>query len=200
MSNEQPAVKPTGTRLPPDKRREQLVDIAIVLFGEPGADDVSLDDVAKAAGISRNLVYHYFPGKAALISAAARAEGDRLARMTNPDPALRGGERVAAALNAYFDFAEANPHGYRLIYRYAARNVETRQMLEANLDGYTERVLSWLPDPTPAAELAIRSWMAFLVFACLRWLDTPEVSRQEVMNLCGQTLMAALTSTGQKLP
>ncbi|SDI83158.1 transcriptional regulator, TetR family [Frankineae bacterium MT45] len=190
----------TGARLPPEQRREQLIDIAIDLFGDPTKDNVSLDDVARAAGISRNLVYHYFPGKTALIAAAVRTESTRLAHITDEDQTLRGPARLAAALNAYFDYVEAHPHAYRLIYRFAAANAETRALLDNNQDVYSKRILSWLDDPSPATELAVRSWMYFLTSTCLRWLDTPEVSRQEVMHLCGQMLVAALAASGHELP
>ncbi|SOD71267.1 TetR family transcriptional regulator [Jatrophihabitans sp. GAS493] len=190
----------TGARLPPEQRREQLVDIAIDLFGDPAKGDVSLEDVARAAGISRNLVYHYFPGKAALIAAAARTESARLTHMTEQDPTLRGAARLAAALDAYFDYVEEHPHAYRLIYRFAAANAETRALLDNNQDIYSKRILSWLDNPSPATELAVRSWMTFLTSTCLRWLDTPEVSRQEVMHLCGQMLVTALAASGHELP
>lgn len=52
---------PTRTVLDPLERREQLVDCAVVVFGRQGISHTSITDVAREAGVSRGLVYHYFP-------------------------------------------------------------------------------------------------------------------------------------------
>ena len=50
-------------RLSTDARREQLVAFGVEMFSERPFDDVSIDDIAAAAGISKGLLYHYFPSK-----------------------------------------------------------------------------------------------------------------------------------------
>jgi AcrR family transcriptional regulator len=53
------------TRLDVDERRTQLVELGLEHFGERAYDDVSIDAIAEAAGISKGLLYHYFPTKRA---------------------------------------------------------------------------------------------------------------------------------------
>ena len=50
-------------RMGVEERRQQLIGVALELFSQRSPDDVSIDEIASAAGISRPLVYHYFPGK-----------------------------------------------------------------------------------------------------------------------------------------
>src|ERR687897_2920031 len=54
---------PKFSRLDPAKRRERILDAANALFAERGYEEVSIEDVAKAAGVTRGLVHHYFGGR-----------------------------------------------------------------------------------------------------------------------------------------
>ncbi|MET7442038.1 helix-turn-helix domain-containing protein, partial [Streptomyces sp. NPDC005568] len=56
------APTPAYRRLSVEERRSQLLDAALSLFAHRAPEEVSLDDVAEAAGVSRPLVYRYFPG------------------------------------------------------------------------------------------------------------------------------------------
>ncbi|MFE7338899.1 MULTISPECIES: TetR/AcrR family transcriptional regulator, partial [Streptomyces] len=66
-------------RMGVDERRQQLIGVALDLFSRRSPEDVSIDEIAAAAGISRPLVYHYFPGKQSLYEAALRRAADELA-------------------------------------------------------------------------------------------------------------------------
>ena len=50
-------------RLNPAERRDQILDAANELFAERGYDEVTIEDVAKSAGVARGLVHHYFGGR-----------------------------------------------------------------------------------------------------------------------------------------
>jgi AcrR family transcriptional regulator len=54
-----------------ERRRNQLIDVALELFSEHGMDSVRISDIAEKAGVAQGLLYHYFPGKQALLSAIA---------------------------------------------------------------------------------------------------------------------------------
>jgi AcrR family transcriptional regulator len=73
------------------RNRERLLEVAKTAFTEAGAD-VSLDDVAKAAGLGVGTLYRHFPTRDALIEAVYRAETERLAqaaqRLTANQPPL----------------------------------------------------------------------------------------------------------------
>jgi AcrR family transcriptional regulator len=85
----------TGSRLSTDARREQLVALGIEIFSERPFDEVSIDDIAAAAGISKGLLYHYFPSKRDFYVAVIRSAADEMQVMTEPDPALEPRERLA---------------------------------------------------------------------------------------------------------
>jgi AcrR family transcriptional regulator len=51
------------SHLAPAQRREQILDAANALFAERGYDEVSIEDIASSAGVTRGLVHHYFGGR-----------------------------------------------------------------------------------------------------------------------------------------
>src|SRR3954449_7156753 len=54
---------PSYSRLDPAQRREEILDAANALFAERAYDEVSVEDIARAAGVARGLVHHYFGGR-----------------------------------------------------------------------------------------------------------------------------------------
>ena len=54
---------PRFSRLTPEQRREQILAAAHTLFAERPYDEVSVEDIASAAGVTRGLVHHYFGGR-----------------------------------------------------------------------------------------------------------------------------------------
>jgi len=65
-------VRPRGRRLEPDERREQILSCAVRLFGERPYAEVSTTDIARAAGVARGLINHYFGTKKDLFIEAVR--------------------------------------------------------------------------------------------------------------------------------
>ena len=73
-------------RLSPDDRRSELLALGAEVFGQRPYDEVRIDEIAERAGVSRALMYHYFPDKRAFFAAVVRAEGERLFEATNTAP------------------------------------------------------------------------------------------------------------------
>src|ERR671910_2863204 len=82
------------TRLGPDERRRQLLGIGLRMLVEKPIQDLSLDAVAAKAGISRGLLFHYFPTKTDYYLACIAAAGRRILRNTAPDEGLSADEQV----------------------------------------------------------------------------------------------------------
>ena len=77
-------------RLTQDERRRQLLGIGLKMLTERPIQDVALDAVAEEAGISRGLLFHYFPSKTAYYEAVVAAAGRRILRnVTPPDDGPR---------------------------------------------------------------------------------------------------------------
>jgi AcrR family transcriptional regulator len=85
----------TRRRLEPQQRREQLLDIGAALFAEKPYEDVFMEDIAARAGVSRGLLYHYYPSKRDLYVAILRRASDRFLARVTPDPQLPQAQQLA---------------------------------------------------------------------------------------------------------
>ena len=79
----------TRRRLSTEERREQLLAVGARLFSESPYDDVWIEQVAEIAGVSRGLLYHYFPTKRDFFAAVVERESERMLRMTARRPRRR---------------------------------------------------------------------------------------------------------------
>jgi AcrR family transcriptional regulator len=102
-----------GRRLTPDQRRHELVDVGAEMFARQPYEDVLMEDVATRAGVSRALMYHYFPAKRDFFAAIFKRDSERLLAASEIDPGLPMGEQVLAGLNAHLDYFEA--HKYNIL-------------------------------------------------------------------------------------
>jgi len=89
-------------RLSPEERRRQLVGIGLRKFVERPVQELSLDEVAAEAGVSRGLLFHYFPTKTAYYTAVVEAAGRRVLRTVAPDEGLVGDAAVAQLVDRFF--------------------------------------------------------------------------------------------------
>ncbi|WP_066953839.1 TetR/AcrR family transcriptional regulator [Streptomyces lushanensis] len=104
---------PAYRRLTVEERRTQLLDAALTLFAHRAPEDVSLDDVAAAAGVSRPLVYRYFRGgKQELYEAALRSAADELELCFTEPPVGPPTERLGRVLDRYLAFVDQHDAGF----------------------------------------------------------------------------------------
>lgn len=181
----------------PDERRAQLLRVGAEAFGARAFEDVWIEEVAQRAGVSRALLYHYFPSKREFFAAVVRHHADALLRATEPDPGLDPAHRLRASLEAYVRHVEANPDGYRALYRGATGADPTvRELMERNMERQARRILEDLPPALVHAEteLAVRGWLGFLVASCLAWLDAPQIAAAALVDLWGRALGGALVT------
>src|SRR6516165_183215 len=101
----------TRRRLSPADRRAELLALGAEVFGKRPYDEVRIDEIAERAGVSRALMYHYFPDKRAFFAAVVKDEADRLYEATNiPAPAgLTMFEELRMGVLAYMAYHEQNP-------------------------------------------------------------------------------------------
>ncbi|MFI1796074.1 TetR/AcrR family transcriptional regulator [Streptomyces sp. NPDC020379] len=171
-------------RMAVEQRREQLIAVALELFGHRRPDDVSIDEIAAAAGISRPLVYHYFPGKQSLYEAALRQAADELAALFDEPREGPLGERLARVMNRFFGFVEEHGTGFAALMRGGPAAGGSRAC--AVIDGvrraaYAEMLRHLgVQSPPPRLELAVRSWISLTETTALLWLEDPRVPRAEL--------------------
>lgn len=186
-------------RLSPERRREQIVKVAAVHFARDGVANASMSAIARDAGVTRALVYHYFPGKENLLEAVLRREAERLLAATEPDAAHSPGENVSRALAAYFEHFAASAGGVRELYAASADSSPViTQLAAANHVVQVDRLVAGTGAlDTPENRLAFGAWLAFAEFTARNRAQTPSVDRTHAIALCMTVLEGIL---GRPLP
>jgi AcrR family transcriptional regulator len=189
-------------RLHSDERREQLVARATELFATHGYEELSMSRIAREAGISKALLYHYFPGKRQLFATALTAAAEDLKRRTEPvDPTLPPVEQVTASLDAFLRWVDDHREGYRKLIQ-SGGIPEVREIVGAVRDTTAQRILEGLgtEGERPATRTAVHAWLWFLDGACLDWLDHGrDVDIAELRDTALGALFGALAGAGTQL-
>lgn len=191
-------------RLGVDERRAQLLELGLQLFSDHSYDELGVDDIARAAGISKGLLYHYFPSKRDYyVEVVRRAAGELLARTDGAPHAEVSVEALRGALDAYLDFVDQHARSYVALVRGGiGSDPEVVQLLEATRRTLTERIVSRISAdaPPPLLRLALRGWIGLVESASLDWLDRREVPREQLRGLLEQMLLATIVAAGVDPP
>ncbi|WP_338672923.1 TetR/AcrR family transcriptional regulator [Streptomyces sp. SCSIO 30461] len=183
-----PAETRAYRRLSVEERRSQLLGAALTLFAHRAPEDVSLDDVAEVAGVSRPLVYRYFPGgKQQLYEAALRSSADALVLCFAEPPTGPPTERLGRVLDRYLDFVAQHDAGFSALLRggSVAATSRAHAIVDEVRRAAAEQILvhlGVLPGPGPRVRMMVRTWIASVEAASLIWLDEEE--RQPADRLC----------------
>ncbi|MEV7887604.1 TetR/AcrR family transcriptional regulator [Streptomyces sp. NPDC002817] len=171
-------------RMGVEERRQQLIGVALELFSQRSPDDVSIDEIATAAGISRPLVYHYFPGKLSLYEAALKRAADDLADRFVEAQEGPLGTRLLRVMRRYFDFVDDHGPGFAALMRGgpAVGSSATNALIDSVRQAAYDQILSHLRVENPPArlELIIRSWISLAESTALIWLDGRRIPRDEL--------------------
>ncbi|GAA2543630.1 TetR/AcrR family transcriptional regulator [Mycolicibacterium diernhoferi] len=194
-------------RLSPGDRRSELLILGAEVFGQRPYDEVRIDEIAERAGVSRALMYHYFPDKRAFFAAVVRAEGERLFEATNapldPDHTLFG--QVREGVLAYLRYDEQHPHGAWAAYMGIGRADPVLRGLDdedgqAN-DKQADRIIGhvWAVAGAPLDEITARNlravvygWLAFTFELCRQRVLDPTMDAGFVADTCAHNLLDAL--------
>ncbi|MFE9253789.1 TetR/AcrR family transcriptional regulator [Streptomyces sp. NPDC006879] len=171
-------------RMGVEERRQQLIGVALELFSHRSPDDVSIDEIAAAAGISRPLVYHYFPGKLSLYEAALRRAADELAqRFVEPREGPLGA-RLLRVMERFFAFVDDHGPGFSALMRGgpAVGSSRANAMIDEVRQAAYEQIIKHLEvaDPPARLELVVRSWVSLAESTALIWLDGRKIPRAEL--------------------
>ncbi|MGW1893798.1 TetR/AcrR family transcriptional regulator [Streptomyces sp. NPDC002004] len=192
----------TRRRLSTEERREQLLCVGARLFAQNPYDEVWIEQVAEIAGVSRGLLYHYFPTKRDFFAAVVERESRRMLRLTRAEPGVPVREQIGAGLDTFLNHVQAHAHGFRAFHRAeAAGDPAVRAVYREGLAAHERQILEALaadPGTAPVTQdpatlrIAVRGWLAFMVRVCLDWLDEPGLSQEQVRDLCARALLGAI--------
>jgi AcrR family transcriptional regulator len=192
----------TRRRLPPEERRRQLIDAAIELYSRRPFEQVSVEDIAEAADVSRALFYRYFSGPADLFGAASRVAIDSLvARLTAPRQGTPE-EQLRAGVAEYIDFVEQHSTAFVAVVRNSsAISADTKGLVEEVRLAIVDVIKTGagLTGPMPLIDLTIWCWTAAMEEATLNWLRDPLLDKDALVTWMSGQLVAMLTATGQFL-
>ncbi|MDI2129811.1 TetR/AcrR family transcriptional regulator [Yinghuangia seranimata] len=185
------------TRLTPDQRRAQLLLLGRELLGTRTLDELSIDELAERAGISRGLMFHYFKSKQGFHHAVVEAACEDFLACTRPDPALDPLARLHAVLGAFVDYVLDHRATYVSLVRGAASADETvRELVQRARQTQARRILTGCAelgiDDTPLLRTAVRAWVVFAEEAVVAWQE-PDGDRAQLAEFLERTLVGVLS-------
>jgi AcrR family transcriptional regulator len=185
-------------RLKVDERRRQLLERATELFATHGYDELSMAKIAREAGVSKPLLYHYFPTKRQLFEAVLGQAAEQHLERIDWNGDLPPAEQLSGSLDAYLSWIEENRATYEKLMR-SAGVPEVRELIDAVREETARRILSGLsPEgaeaPPPKMRAAVRGWLWFMDGVCLDWVHEQDLTRAEVHDLLLRSLFGALSA------
>jgi len=180
-----------------DSRRAQLLELGLRLFGTRAYDEVSIDDIAREAEVSKGLLYHYFGSKRAFYVAVISDASQRLVEALEPDPELPPPARALAGLDAYLRFVEERADAYAaLVTGGLGADPEIAALLERTRQQIAQHILTdlGLDEPRAAYRIALRAWIGGVEAACVDWLARGDLRREQLLQLLLVGLQGALAS------
>jgi AcrR family transcriptional regulator len=193
---------PAYSRLQTDERRRQLLEAGARVFTERSYDDASMAEVARAAGISKGLLYHYFPSKRDLFVATLEAAAAELREITQPDPGTPIPDQLLAVLDAYLRWIEEHADSYVRLLESATGSDDVRSYMAQMRASTVERMLDVLVrsgDPA-AVRTALHGFLWFIDGACLDWLANRDLTHEQLRDLLAATFAGAVGAAAQAGP
>lgn len=187
----------TGARLSRTARREQLVVLGHELIADSSFDAVSVDDVASAAGISRGLLFHYFPTKRDFQVAVAERAGDELLAATATDATATPLEQLRAGVEQLIDHVAPRRDAYISLVRGAASGEpELRAVGDRTRAVLADRVVEGLGlrEVPPEVEIVVRGWVVSTEEVIVSWLVDRDLDRARLVDVIVDTLLLPIAS------
>ena len=191
-------------RLSPDDRRNELLALGAKVFGERPYDEVRIDEIAERAGVSRALMYHYFPDKRAFFAAVVRAEGERLFEATNTPP-MKGQtlfEQLRAGVLAYLRYDEEYPHGAWAAYiGVGTSDPVLRGIEDLDNDRQVNRIMARVGETLAGdvdskverdVRITVYGWLAFTMELCRQRILDPSIDAGQIADTCAHALLDAI--------
>jgi len=175
------------------------LELGLRLFADVPYEELSIDAIARAAGVSKGLLYHYFPGKREYYVETVRLAAARLladAELTAAGPPSP--ELLARALDTYLDFALRHAGAYTTLMRGGGLGAdpEVAAIIESTRSALTDRLRLrlHLGDDDPHLRVFLRGWIGLVELTSLDWLDRPGLDRRELRDLWVRLFVAGIAA------
>ncbi|MEU8957114.1 TetR/AcrR family transcriptional regulator [Streptomyces sp. NPDC048518] len=173
-------------------RRGELITIGRKLFADTSYDALSMDDIAKQAGVAKGLIYYYFKSKRGYYLAIIEdSVADLVARAGRHDD-LPPVQRVQHTIDGYLRYAEHHQAAYRTI---ISGGVGFDAEVHAIRDGVREALITAIAegaygqgDIPRLARTALLGWLCSVEGITLDWIGHHELTRETVCALLVRTL------------
>jgi AcrR family transcriptional regulator len=185
-------------RLDVDERRAQLLEVGTELFAKHSLEELSMARIASEAGISKALLYHYFPSKEEFFKAALADAAAELAERTAPDESLPPIDQVCAATKAFVDWIGERGPAYAKLLESVGAVPQLRETMAGIRDLTSERILEGLvpeAERTPSRRAAVRAWLWFMDGVLLDWIEHGDRNADAVTDQLVESLVAQLEAS-----
>jgi AcrR family transcriptional regulator len=200
------AMRTPRRRLSPEDRRAELLALGAEVFGQRPYDEVRIDEIAERAGVSRALMYHYFPDKRAFFAAVVKGQADQLFKTTNtpPTPGQNLFEEVRGGVLAYMRYHQEHPHAAWAAYVGLGRSDPVLLGIDDEAkDRQMEHIMSRIVEvdgsdtrPEPEVErdlrIIVHGWLALTFEVCRQRILHPETDAGHLSDTCAHSLLDAV--------
>ena len=198
-------VQPARTRLQVDERRQQLLALGLELFARQTYDELSIDEIAKTAGVSKGLLYHYFPSKRAFYVASVQEASRQLLEETNTAPSPEAIDQpdpkaIRAGLRAFLAYVLERRVAYAFLLRGGVgTDPEVGEIIEGTRQALIDRMFSRLAKfgvrrDDPVTRLKLRGWIGLIESASLDWVESQQLDIDAFSDLLVEMTMLIVAS------
>ena len=192
---------PAYRRLDNDERRAQLLALGRTAFAAHPYDEVSIDDLAAKANLSKGLFYYYFPTKRDLYTASVEATARELMTtlVANVAKANTPRDRAVAGVDAYLDHVAKQGSAFVGLMR---GGIGSDKQVAGVLDKVRSQMLDQFISGAPIGaflrerklgRIAIRSWIGMVEAASVEWMQSKGIPKEELRDLLVDQLFDLLT-------
>lgn len=180
-------------------RREELLTAAIDLGRRSGLGAIEAAAVAVKAGVSKALVYYYFPTHRDLQTAVVQAAADELLAGIKGavDPGGDPARMLTAGLEAAIAYIETQPEAFVALARSSGFDPKLAAVFEGARDGIADVLAAGigLRELSPGQRIAVRAWIALTEEAVLHWtMGAKPVPRGDLVAFCRDAALHVLAS------
>ncbi|MFJ9413134.1 TetR/AcrR family transcriptional regulator [Streptomyces sp. NPDC101227] len=173
-------------------RRAELIATGRKLFADTSYDALSMDDIAREAGVAKGLIYYYFTNKRGYYLAIIEDAVAQLVERAGSTHDLPPVERVQRTIDGYLRYAQHHQAAYRAIVAggvgFDAEVLAIRDTVRARLLGTIARGAWGRDDIPPLARTALTGWLSSVEGVTLDWIAAQEIPRETVADLLVRSL------------